>query len=728
MAIVTRCVRTARTVGVLLWAMVCADGCIGVPPCAPPSPQMTREDLSQHVQFLAQPDLKGRSPKTLGSAAARRYLCQHFKACGLVPWGKAGDYAQAFMMGTNVVGVLPGSDPNLAREFVVLAAHYDHLGWTQRGLCLGACDNASGVAALLDVAQELALSQTRPRRSICLAAFDCEEEFSLGALAFTCRDDFDPNRIAGVVNLDMLGRNGFEVLDRHLFVIGTESYPDLRRQIRTFAKDQIEILPVGTDITGPRGDHVVFEPLGIPSLFFTCSLYKDYHRPGDTADQVDYDNVLRSARVAVQTVRFLADSPHRLEPTPAVRGDVEELEALRLCLGRVDEHPERLGLTEPERQSVKALLDKTQQLLQEAGYSLEDRRHFLWWHAIETLVPLTERFESPAVSRKAEPPDEKALAVQRRASCLLFMEGRRAMVEVGQALVRHVSRCRHPLLMGVATFESAKSWVPDRYVGLTPLDDRRYVLVAAWWEGHIRYVQPPVWLWPLQGPSLSASPHLFWFGAEGTREDLVDICLLAWGSHKDPNDHVAPGQASLNRIADTQRAWTYRQWLDWRLAQGPWPDEESWILDRARSGQWHVVRQALHRAWQGQTRTEAESITCAILSDPNAQPCLRDVAVRSATGKVGQETLLALARMIDDKTPIPDCSTVCRDPFLRELYDYVGATDKKADRSAKPKAKPKQRPPASLGDLAQGKIRELTRQDFGKDRQAWVRWIERHRE
>jgi len=703
--------------------MVCANGCIVVPPCKPPSPQITPEGLSQHVRFLARPDLKGRSPKTLGSAAARRYLCQHFKACGLVPWGKAEDFAQAFMMGTNVVGVLPGSDPNLAREFVVLAAHYDHLGWTQRGLCLGACDNASGVAALLEIAQELALSQARPRRSICLAAFDCEEKFSLGALAFTCREDFDPNRITGIVNMDMLGRNGFEVLDRHLFVIGTESYPDLRQQIWTFAKDQIEMLPIGTDITGPRGDHVVFEPLGIPSVFFTCSLYKDYHRPGDTADQVNYDNLLRSAKVVVQTVRFLADSPHRLEPTPAVRGDVEELEALRLCLGRVDERPERLGLTESERQSVKALLEKTNQLLQKADYSLEDRRRFLWWHAIETLVPLMERFESPPVSRKAEPPDEKRLARQRRATCVLFMEGRRAMVEVGQALIRHVSRCRHPLLMGVPTFRSAKSWVPDRYLSLTPLDDRRYALAAAWWEGPIRYVQPPVWLWPLQRPSLSASPYLFWFGEEGTREDLVDICLLAWGREKDPNDNGVPWQAALDRIVGTQQAWTYPQWLDWRLAQGPWPDQEAWILDRARSSQWHVVRQALHRAWEGKTRTEAESITCAILSDPNAHPCLRDAAVGSVTGKAGQKTLLALARMIDDKTPIPDCRTVGRDPFLRELDYYVRAADKKANKPAKSKAKPGHEPPATIGELALSRLKGLTRKDLGQDKQAWMRWI-----
>ena len=100
-----------------------------------------------------------------------------------------------------------GLDPNLAKEYVILAAHYDHLGRTKQGLCLGACDNASGVAALLEIAEELALAPQRPRRSVCFAAFDQEEKFSLGALALTCRQDYDPNRIAGVVNLDMLGRH-----------------------------------------------------------------------------------------------------------------------------------------------------------------------------------------------------------------------------------------------------------------------------------------------------------------------------------------------------------------------------------------------------------------------------------------------------------------------------------------------------------------------------------------
>jgi hypothetical protein len=407
---------------------------------------------------------------------------------------------------------------------------------------------------------------------------------------------------------------------------------------------------------------------------------------------------------------------------------VEELEALRLCLGRVDEHPERLGLTASERQSVKSLLDKTQQLIEKASYSLEDRRRFLWWHAAETLVPLAERLEAPRALPKAKAPDERTLASQRRTQWILVMEGRRAMVEVGQALIRHVSRCRHPLLMGVPPFKFTRSWLPDRYVSLTPLDDQRYALVTARLEGRIRYVQPPVWLWPLQGPSLSGTTaYLNWFGAEGTCEDLVDICLLAWGGDKDPNDHAESWQATLNRIVGTQRAWTYRQWLDWRLAQGPWPDQEAWILDRARSRTWQVSRRALGRAWQGPARTEVESIVCGILSDPHAHPCLRVTAARVVTGKAGQQTLLALARMIDDQTPIPDCSTTCRDPFLRELLDYVAATDKKASPPAKVKTKPGQGPPATIGGMALSQLKRLTRRDMGQDKQAWIRWIEGHR-
>src|SRR4051794_29049617 len=99
-------------------------GCVHVP-FAKDNPGNLRANLSSHVAFLADPSLKGRKPGTSGSRAARDYISARFKEAGLVPWGKEKSFEQSFEYGRNVVGVLPGSDPILGKEIVLVSAHYD---------------------------------------------------------------------------------------------------------------------------------------------------------------------------------------------------------------------------------------------------------------------------------------------------------------------------------------------------------------------------------------------------------------------------------------------------------------------------------------------------------------------------------------------------------------------------------------------------------------------------
>ena len=137
-------------VALLCFCLMIVTGCVSIP-----HEQLSRaieiQELSDHVHFLAQPALKGRKPKTWESATARQYLKSRFEAYGLIPWTNCKGYEQPFGFGTNVIGVLPGVNPNLADEIVIVSAHYDHLGKGKKGIYHGACDNASGVAALLEL-------------------------------------------------------------------------------------------------------------------------------------------------------------------------------------------------------------------------------------------------------------------------------------------------------------------------------------------------------------------------------------------------------------------------------------------------------------------------------------------------------------------------------------------------------------------------------------------------
>ncbi len=209
-----------------------------------------------------------------------------------------------------MVAILPGTDADLADEIVILTAHYDHVGKGRKGVCPGACDNASSVAALLEIAEQMTLADKGPRRSVCFASFDTEERMAFGAFAFTLSKTFKGKKIAAVVNIDMLGRNFLDIIENSLFVVGTENYPQLRAQIMQKAQsNNLQILPLSTELTGPAGDHLAFEHLDIPVLFFSCGYNKDYHATTDTPEKLDYETIKKSADHS----KFLVESYRDME-------------------------------------------------------------------------------------------------------------------------------------------------------------------------------------------------------------------------------------------------------------------------------------------------------------------------------------------------------------------------------------------------------------------------------
>jgi len=153
---------------------------------------ITASELQGHVEYLADDRLEGRKPGTAGSRAAAAYLARQFAEAGLTGAGADGAYYQHFRPDyRNVLAVCVGSDPQLRSEVVIVGAHYDHVGYgtrrNSRGpigrVHNGADDNASGTAALLEVAGALQMLPESPKRSVLLIAFDGEEIDLLGAAA-----------------------------------------------------------------------------------------------------------------------------------------------------------------------------------------------------------------------------------------------------------------------------------------------------------------------------------------------------------------------------------------------------------------------------------------------------------------------------------------------------------------------------------------------------------------
>ena len=211
----------------------------------------------------------------------------------------------------NVVAVLPGGG-DLAHEYVVVGAHYDHLGRggpgsmspQDKGIHNGADDNASGTAAMLEIAEHFA-KKGSVGRSLVFAAFTAEEVGLVGSQHFVTHPPVPLPRVAYMVNLDMVGR----VRNDILYVGGHGTAPLLDRAIeKADGKSALRFKSFGKGGYGPS-DHMSFAMKKVPVLFFHSGQHRDYHRPTDDPDKVNYEGVKQAAGFAADVVAELVAAP-----------------------------------------------------------------------------------------------------------------------------------------------------------------------------------------------------------------------------------------------------------------------------------------------------------------------------------------------------------------------------------------------------------------------------------
>ncbi len=216
------------------------------------------------------------------------------------------------LVARNVVGVLPGADPKLADEYIVVGAHYDHVGFNEDGeVWNGADDNGSGTVALLATVRAvtaLPLEQ-RPKRSIVFVAFSGEEIGLTGSYHFLVQDLVPVERITAMVNTDMVGR----AKDHLVYAVGSQSADGLRGVIEEAGKGLDISVSFDNEEFFDRSDQVGFYYAGIPIVFFNTDEHDDYHKTTDTSDRILYQDMAQIAVLSFRTVRALADLPTRLE-------------------------------------------------------------------------------------------------------------------------------------------------------------------------------------------------------------------------------------------------------------------------------------------------------------------------------------------------------------------------------------------------------------------------------
>ncbi len=257
------------------------------------------DQLRKHVSILASDSLEGRGLGTDGKILAKQYIAEQFRSAGLEPYGD--DYFQHFDLriglarvpASNVIGYLPGSDPELGDEYIVIGAHYDHLGYEYRGndrvIFPGADDNASGTAVLIELARYFSGQRDNLGRSIIFIAFDAEESGLLGAERFISDNKIvDNENIKLMFSLDMVGmyraNEGLELIGMGTFENGV----DLAREVAS--RTGLEVSKLTADVA-PRTDTWPFGEAGIPAVHVFTGTRSPYHKPEDTWDLLDYEGM-----------------------------------------------------------------------------------------------------------------------------------------------------------------------------------------------------------------------------------------------------------------------------------------------------------------------------------------------------------------------------------------------------------------------------------------------------
>jgi aminopeptidase YwaD len=258
--------------------------------------QSLSERLKQHVSILAADSLDGRGLGTPGKEKATDYIVSQFEHAGLEPL--SSNFRQRFfyrvqLVNTypvNVAGVLRGSDPNLSDEYIVLGAHYDHVGYEytdgERVVFNGADDNASGTAVLIELAHYFAAHRELIGRSIIFVAFDAEESGLVGAQRFV--DDHTHLPIKSMFSLDMLGmyesNKGLDMKGMGSIDNGVEIATELA------SRHNVTLRNLSVDIEA-RTDTWPFGQSGIPAVHPFTGLNSPYHKPEDTWEKLEYEGM-----------------------------------------------------------------------------------------------------------------------------------------------------------------------------------------------------------------------------------------------------------------------------------------------------------------------------------------------------------------------------------------------------------------------------------------------------
>lgn len=296
---------------------------------------ITSEELSTLVYTLSSKDFEGRETGKIGHHRASNYL-KDFYVDHEIPSPLGYDnyyqriprsyFSKDSPSTQNVVAYIEGSE--LPEEVIVISAHLDHLGASNDQIYFGADDNASGTAAVMEMAKSFAQAKKDghgPRRSILFLHFTAEESGLLGSNYYVKHPIYALDNTVANLNIDMIGRvdkiHERMQIENYVYIIGADRLSTELHYISEAANNQFTNLTLDYKYNAEddsnryyyRSDHYNFAYRNIPVIFYFNGEHKDYHQPTDTPDKINYPLLQKRTQLIFATAWYLANSEERLK-------------------------------------------------------------------------------------------------------------------------------------------------------------------------------------------------------------------------------------------------------------------------------------------------------------------------------------------------------------------------------------------------------------------------------
>ena len=368
-------------------SVVCAETPVAVEPDVDvvqfESP-ITADAVRPHIEFLASKQLRGRRGRD--AVVAGNYIAKQFRDLKLKPLFAEDSYFQVIpgtvredgskpIVGRNIGAWLEGGDAELRKEFVIVSAHYDHLGVRNGAMYRGADDNASGVSMMLEVARQFSAMKKRPGRSVVFVGFDLEEHMLWGSRWFAAHPPWKMEQVKLFVTADMIGRSLGNLALDSVFVLGSEHAPALKGVLTKVGQPKgLTVARMGIDLIGTRSDYGPFRDRKVPFLFFSTGEHPDYHTPNDLPESIDYEKVAQVSGLVLKVTSTVANEQTPPEWTDEVEPGLDEVRALNAIATKLLEAKGANKLNSVQEFMVSQTRAKTNQISKRGKVTAGERQ------------------------------------------------------------------------------------------------------------------------------------------------------------------------------------------------------------------------------------------------------------------------------------------------------------------------------------------------------------------